>query len=266
MSEALTNKISVPVMADMFAKGEKPEYLFWVGCAGAFDNRYMKVAKAFAHILNHLGTSYAVLGTEESCTGDPARRAGNEMLFQMQAMTNIEIFKMYEIKKIIAICPHCFNILKNEYPDLGAEFEVVHYTEFLAEMIKSGKLKTDKSKLEGKTVTFHDPCYLGRANNIYDAPRFVINSLGLKLDEMRRNKSFALCCGAGGAQMFKDAEKGDKEIFLERTEEALETKAEVIASSCPFCMTMLTDGLKYKNKEDEIRNLDIAEMVADAMI
>ncbi len=266
MSEALSSKITVPVMADLFAKGEKPEYLFWVGCAGAFDNRYMKVAKAFASILNHLGTSYAVLGTEESCTGDPARRAGNEMLFQMQAMTNIEIFKMYEIKKVITICPHCFNILKNEYPDLGAEIEVLHYTEFLAEMIKTGKLKTDKSKLEGKTVTYHDPCYLGRANDIYEAPRFVINSLGLKLSEMHRNKSFALCCGAGGAQMFKDAEKGEKEIFIERTEEALETKADVIASSCPFCMTMLTDGLKYKNKEEEIKNLDIAELVAGALI
>lgn len=259
-------KIEVPVMAEVFANGHKPEYLFWVGCAGAFDNRYMKVAKAFAQILNHIKTDYAVLGTEESCTGDPARRAGNEMLFQMQAMTNIEIFKMYEIKKIITICPHCFNIFKNEYPDLGGNYEVLHYTEFLMEALKSGKLKVDTKKISGKTVTFHDPCYLGRANEIYDAPRYVIEALGLKVDEMPRNKSFALCCGAGGAQMFKDAEKGDKEIFIERTEEAIATGANVIASSCPFCMTMLTDGLKYKNKEEEIQNLDLAEMVAGALV
>jgi Fe-S oxidoreductase len=261
-----TLKIEVPVMADVFGKGHKPEYLFWVGCAGAFDNRYMKVAKAFAIILNHIKTDYAVLGTEESCTGDPARRAGNEMLFQMQAMTNIELFNMYEIKKIICICPHCFNVFKNEYPDLGGNYEVIHYTEFLMNVIKDGKLKIDLSKTSGKSVTFHDPCYLGRANDIYEAPRFVIKSLGLKLVEMPRHKSFALCCGAGGAQMFKDAEKGDKEIFIERTEEAIKTDSKIIVSSCPFCMTMLTDGLKYKNKEDEIQNLDLAEMVEQAMI
>ena len=265
MSEALKSKIEVPVMADVFAAGKKPEYLFWVGCAGAFDNRYMKVAKAFASILNKLGTDYAVLGKEESCTGDPARRAGNEMLYQMQAMTNIELFNMYEIKKIITICPHCFNILKNEYPDLGGNYEVVNYLEFLAEMLKKGKLKIDKSKVAGKTITYHDPCYLGRANDIYEAPRYLIKSLGVKLEEMKRNKSFALCCGAGGAQMFKDCEKGDKEIFMERTEEALETNPDVIATACPFCMAMLTDGLKYKNKEEEIKNLDIAELIAEAM-
>jgi len=266
MSEALKSKIEVPVMSDVFAAGKKPEYLFWVGCAGAFDNRYMKVAKAFATILNHLGTDYAVLGKEESCTGDPARRAGNEMLYQMQAMTNIELFKMYEIKKIITICPHCYNILKNEYPDLGAEFEVVNYLDFIVQMIKEGKLKTDNSKTKGIKVTYHDPCYLGRANDIYESPRFIIQSLGLEFAEMKRNKSFALCCGAGGAQMFKDAEKGDKEIFIERTEEALETNPEVIATACPFCMTMMTDGLKYKNKEEEIKNLDIAEIIAEALI
>ncbi len=266
MSEALKSKIEVPVMADQFAAGKKPEYLFWVGCAGAFDNRYMKVAKAFASILNHLGTDYAVLGKEESCTGDPARRAGNEMLYQMQAMTNIEVFKMYEVKKIIAICPHCYNILKNEYVDLGGDFEVINYLEFLQDMIKQGKLKVDSERLKNIKVTYHDPCYLGRANNIYDAPRYIVKKLGLELAEMHRNKSFALCCGAGGAQMFKDAEKGDKEIFIERTEEALETNADIIATACPFCMTMMTDGLKYKNKEEEIKNLDIAEMIAEVMI
>ena len=266
MSEALKSKIEVPVMAELFAQGKKPEYLFWVGCAGAFDNRYMKVAKAFATILNHIGTSYAVLGTEESCTGDPARRAGNEMLFQMQAMTNIELFNMYEVKKIITICPHCFNILKNEYPDLGGNYEVINYLQFLANAIKEGSLKTNTEKLAGKKVTFHDPCYLGRANDIYDDPRFLLNHLGLELAEMPRNKSFALCCGAGGAQFFKDAEKGDKEIFMERTEEALEINPKIIATSCPFCMTMITDGLKYKNKEEVIENLDIAEMIAVSMI
>jgi Fe-S oxidoreductase len=259
-------KIEVPIMADVFAKGHEPEYLFWVGCAGAFDNRYMKVAKAFAKILNHINTDYAVLGTEETCTGDPARRAGNEMLFQMQALTNIETFKMYKIKKIITICPHCFNVFKNEYSDLGGEFEVIHYTEFLMKNLKNGKLKVDTTKTLGKIVTFHDPCYLGRANNIYEAPRYVINTLGLKLHEMQRHKSFALCCGAGGSQMFKDAEKGEKEIFIERTEEAIATDAEIITSSCPFCMTMLTDGLKYKNKEDDIKNLDLAEMVVEALM
>lgn len=253
-------------MADLFSKGVKPEYLFWVGCAGAFDARYMKVARAFATILNHTGTDYAVLGTEESCTGDPARRAGNEMLFQMQAMTNIEVFSMYDVRRIITICPHCFNVFKNEYPDLGGVYEVIHYTDLLAEMISDGRLKVDRSKLNGSTVTFHDPCYLGRANEIYESPRFIIRHLGLRLEEMPRNRSSALCCGAGGAQMFKDAEKGEKEVFIERTEEALDTGAEIIGTSCPFCMTMLTDGLKYKNREEEIQNLDIAELLAMALI
>ena len=259
-------KIEVPIMSELFAKGHNPEFLFWVGCAGAFDARYMKVAKAFASILNHLNADYAVLGTEETCNGDPARRAGNEMLFQMQALMLIETFEMYQIKKIICICPHCYNIFKNEYPDLGGKYEVIHYTEYLAKEIKEGNLKLDKTKLTGMSVTFHDPCYLGRANDNYEAPRFLLNYLGLKSVEMKRNKSFALCCGAGGSQMFKDAEKGDKEIFIERTEEALETNADIIASSCPFCMTMLTDGLKYKNKEEEIRNLDIAELIKNSLI
>ena len=259
-------KLNIPIMADVFAKGEKPEYLFWVGCAGAFDDRYKKVSRAFANILNHLKTDYAVLGKEETCTGDPARRAGNEMLFQMQALTIIETFKAYEIKKIVCICPHCYNIFKNEYPDLGGNYEVLHYTQFLANEMKEGKLSNLKTPESFKTVTFHDPCYLGRANGEYDAPRFILDKLGLKSTEMKRNKSFALCCGAGGAQMFKEAEKGDKEIFIERTEEALETKTEVIATACPFCMTMITDGLKYKNKEEEIFNLDIAEILEQSLV
>lgn len=255
-------KVSVPIMADVFAKGEKPEYLFWVGCAGAFDERYKKVTQAFAKILSHLNISYACLGSEETCTGDPARRAGNEMLYQMQAMTNIETFKMYEVKKIITICPHCFNIFKNDYPDLGGDYEVTHHTQFLRDMQKQGKLNIGAGIFKDKRITFHDHCYLGRANNEYDAPRDVLRELNSEIIELPRNKSNALCCGAGGAQMFKEAEKGDKEIFIERTEEVLKSGADVVATACPFCMTMLTDGIKYKNKEEELKNYDIAELIA----
>ena len=260
-----TQKIEIPVMADLFAKGEKPEYLFWVGCAGAFDDRYKKVSRAFAKILTHLKVSYAVLGKEESCTGDPARRAGNEMLYQMQALQNIEVLKAYEVKKIITICPHCYNIFKNEYPDLGGNYEVINYVQLLDKAIREGKLKIDLEFLKKATITYHDPCYLGRANNIYNEPRFVLTALTPNLIEMDRNRSFALCCGAGGAQMFKEAEKGNKEVFMERTEDALKTNAKIIATACPFCMTMMTDGLKYKNKEEEIKNFDIAELIAQSL-
>jgi heterodisulfide reductase subunit D len=258
-------KIEVPVMADLFAKGERPEYLFWVGCAGAFDDRYKKVTRAFAKILSHLNISYAVLGKEETCTGDPARRAGNEMLYQMQALQVIEIFRRYEVNKIITICPHCYNTFKNEYPDLGGKYEVISYLQFLNRNIEEDNLKIDSASLKNISITYHDPCYLGRANDIYDEPRNILKKLTGNLVEMHRNKSFALCCGAGGAQMFKEAEKGDKEVFIERTEDALKTEAKVIATACPFCMTMLTDGLKYKNREDEIRNLDIAELIAQSL-
>lgn len=260
-----TRKIEVPVMADLFARGEKPEYLFWVGCAGAFDDRYRKVARAFTKILTYLDISYAVLGKEETCTGDPARRAGNEMLYQMQALQVIELFRMYEVKKIITICPHCFNIFKNEYPDLGGNYEVINYLQFLNRKIEEGKLKLDQASLDNISVTYHDPCYLGRANDIYSEPRSILSKLTGNLVEMDRNRSFALCCGAGGAQMFKEAEKGDKEVFIERTEDALKTEAAVIATACPFCMTMMTDGLKYKNREEEIRNLDIAELISQSL-
>jgi Fe-S oxidoreductase len=260
-----SGKIDVPVMSDLFARGEKPEYLFWVGCAGAFDDRYKKVVRAFTKILTYLNISYAVLGKEETCTGDPARRAGNEMLYQMQALQVIEIFRMYDVKKIVTICPHCYNIFKNEYPDLGGNYEIINYLQFLDKYIKDGKLKLDNKSFKNIQVTYHDPCYLGRANEIYDEPRSILNSLTGNFVEMHRNKSFALCCGAGGAQMFKEAEKGDKEVFIERTEDALKTNAKVIATACPFCMTMMTDGLKYKNKEEEIRNLDIAELIAQSL-
>jgi Fe-S oxidoreductase len=260
-----TRKIEIPVMADLFGRGEKPEYLFWVGCAGAFDDRYKKVVRAFAKILTHLDVSFAVLGKEETCTGDPARRAGNEMLFQMQALQVIETFRLYDVKKIITICPHCFNVLKNEYPDLGGKYEVINYLQFMSRMIEEGKLKIDPVSLNNISVTYHDPCYLGRSNEIYEEPRSILKKLTGNLVEMHRNKSFALCCGAGGAQMFKEAEKGNREVFIERTEDALKTDAKIIATACPFCMTMLTDGLKYKNKEQEIINLDIAELIAQSI-
>lgn len=258
-------KMIVPVMADLASRGEKPEYLFWVGCAGAFDDRYKKVTRAFASILNHLGTSYAVLGTEETCTGDPARRAGNEMAFQMQALQLIELFTAYDVKRIITICPHCYNVFKNEYPELGGQYEVISYIDFLESEILAGRLSPKKEILADVRITYHDPCYLGRANEIYEAPRRILKLLTGHLVEMERNRHFALCCGAGGGQMFKEAEKGDKEVFIERAEEALRTRAEVIATACPFCMTMMTDGIKYKNREEEIRNYDIAELLAQSI-
>lgn len=258
-------KIEVPVMSQLAAKGEKPQYLYWVGCAGAFDDRYKKVSRAFIKILTHFKINYAVLGKEETCTGDPARRAGNEMLFQMQALTNIETFKRYNIKKILTTCPHCYNVFKHEYPDLGGAYEVIYYTKFLQQLITSERLKIKNNVFAGKTITYHDPCYLGRGNNDYESPREVLKAIPSTKKEMKRNKSFSLCCGAGGAQMFKEAEKGDKEVFIERTEDALETGADIIATSCPFCMVMLTDGLKYKNKEEEVKTLDIAELVVDAL-
>ncbi|MBP7732103.1 MAG: (Fe-S)-binding protein [Bacteroidales bacterium] len=260
-----TIKIEIPVMSELHARGERPEYLLWIGCAGAFDDRYKKVTRAFVKILEYLRVSYAVLGTEETCTGDPARRAGNEMLFQMQALQVIDTLSKYDVKKIITICPHCYNTFKNEYPDLGGCYEVINYLQLLNKFIDEGTLKINPETFRKVVVTYHDPCYLGRANNIYDEPRAILKKITDSFTEMDRNKSFALCCGGGGAQMFKEAEKGDKEIFIERTEEALRTGAEVIATACPFCMTMITDGLKYTNSEDKMKNLDIAEMIAQSL-
>jgi Fe-S oxidoreductase len=255
----------VPVFSEIPAGNAMPEYLFWVGCAGAFDDRYRKVVKAFARILNRLNISYAVLGKEETCTGDPARRAGNEMLFQMQALRVIEILKGYNVRKIITTCPHCFNVFKNEYSDLGGNYQVINYLQFINRNIEEGNLKINRQSMKDVRITFHDPCYLGRANDIYSDPRSIVESLTDSYVEMKRHKSFALCCGGGGAQMFKEAEKGNKEIFIERTEEALATEAKIIATACPFCMTMITDGLKYKNREEEVKNLDIAELVVQLM-
>lgn len=258
-------QIDVPVMANEISKGQQPEYLYWVGCAGAFDKRYQKVSRSFAKILNEAKVSYAVLGKEETCTGDPAKRAGNEMLFQMQAMQVIETLKTYDVKKILCTCPHCFNILKNEYPELGGQYEVIHYSTFLQSLLDTGTIKIKKEVFKNKRITFHDPCYLGRGNGIYDAPRKVIGAIDIDYTEMKRAKSFSLCCGAGGAQMFKEAEKGDKEVYMERTEDVLASGADIVATACPFCMTMLSDGIKYANKEEKLVNMDLAELIAANM-
>ena len=259
-----TKKIQVPTMAEMMAKGEQPDVLFWVGCAGSFDDRAKRITKAFVKILNQINYKFAVLGTEESCSGDPAKRAGNEFLFQMQAMANIEVLNAYEVKRIVTACPHCFNTLKNEYPELGGHYEVVHHTQLLQSLIDEGRLKVEGGAYKGKKITFHDPCYLGRANEVYEAPRKLIQNLDAELVEMKRCKSKGLCCGAGGAQMFKEPEKGDKDVNIERTEEAIETRADIIATGCPFCNTMMTDGVKNKEKEEQVKVLDLAEMIAQA--
>ena len=256
----------VPTMAEMMAENKVPEILFWVGCAGSFDQRAQKITKAFAIILDKAGINYAILGKEEMCTGDPARRAGNEFMFQMMAYQNVEVLNGYGIKKIVTACPHCFNILKNEYPELGGNYEVIHHSTFLQQLIDDGKIKMkEEGSFKGKKITYHDSCYLGRANNIYEAPRKVLESLDIALVEMKRCKSNGLCCGAGGAQMFKEEERGDKRINDERTKEALETGAGIIAAACPFCNTMLTDGVKLNEKEEEIRVMDIAEIIAMEM-
>nr|WP_297309790.1 (Fe-S)-binding protein [uncultured Flavobacterium sp.] len=260
----MSENLIVPTMAEMMARGEQPEVLFWVGCSGSFDDRAKKITKAFVRILNRANVSFAVLGAEESCTGDPAKRAGNEFAFQMQAMMNIQVFDAYEVKKIVTACPHCFNTLKNEYPELGGKYEVVHHTEFLKSLLDSGRLTIEGGQFKGKRITFHDPCYLGRANKVYEAPRELIQKLDAELVEMKRSKANGLCCGAGGAQMFKEPEKGNKDINMERTEEALQEKPDVIAAGCPFCNTMLTDGVKFNHKEGEVQVLDIAELIANA--
>lgn len=260
MAEAL----KVPTMAEFMAQGKSPEVLFWVGCAGSFDDRAKKITKAFVRLLNKANVEFAVLGTEESCTGDPAKRAGNEFLFQMQAVTNIEVLNGYEVKKIVTACPHCFNTIKNEYPGLGGNYEVMHHTQFLKALVEEGRLTIEGGKFKGKRITFHDPCYLGRANNVYEAPRDLLRKLEVELIEMKRCKSKGFCCGAGGAQMFKEPEPGNKDVNIERTEEALEIKPEVIAAGCPFCNTMMTDGVKNKEQEDNVAVMDVAEMIASA--
>ncbi|KGT09463.1 CoB--CoM heterodisulfide reductase [Elizabethkingia anophelis] len=256
---------TIKTMADYMAEGKSPEVLFWVGCAGSFDDRAKKITKAFAKLLNKIGVEFAVLGQEESCTGDPAKRAGNEFVFQMMALTNIEILKRIRSKKkIVTACPHCFNTLKNEYPELGGHYEVMHHTQFLKELMSDGRLKIEGGSFKGRRITFHDPCYLGRANDEYEAPRQLLEKLDAELVEMKRCKTNGLCCGAGGAQMFKEPEKGNKDINIERTEEALELKPNIVATGCPFCNTMMTDGVKHFNKNEEVQVKDIVELIAEA--
>ena len=261
----MSNTLNVNTMADLLAKGEKPEVLFWVGCAGSFDDRAKKITRSFVKILNEVKVNFAILGTEESCTGDPAKRAGNEFLFQMQAMTNIQILNGYEVKKIVTTCPHCFNTLKNEYPGLGGEYEVMHHSQFLQKLMEEGKLKIEGGKFKGKKISFHDPCYLGRGNGEYEAPRVLLEELDAELVELKRCKAKGLCCGAGGAQMFKEAEPGTKEVNIERMEDVVEASPDIVAVGCPFCMTMMTDGVKNKEKEETLKVYDLAELIAEGI-
>ena len=258
--------MKVPVVAELFATGESPEVLFWVGCAGSFDQRAQKITRAFVTILNKAGIKYAILGKEEMCTGDPVRRAGNEFMFQMMAYQNIQVLNNYGIKKIVTACPHCFNTLKNEYPELGGHYEVIHHTSFLQYLINEGRIKLKEGgSFKGKRITYHDSCYLGRANGIYEAPRKVLEALDAELVEMKRCRSNGLCCGAGGAQMFKEEEKGSTRINIDRSNEAISTGADVIASACPFCNTMMTDGVKLAEKEETVKVMDVAELIAASL-
>lgn len=260
----MSEQLKVPTMAEYMAEGKQPEILFWVGSAGSYDDRAKKITKAFVKILNKANVDFAVLGTEESNTGDVAKRAGNEFLFQMQAVMNIEVLNAYEVKRIVTCDPHSFNCIKNEYPGLGGHYDVIHHTQYIKELISSGRLTLDGNTYKGKRITFHDPCYLGRANSVYEAPRDLLKKTNAILVEMKRHKQTALCCGAGGAQMFKEPEKGDKDINVLRTEDAIETQPEIIATGCPYCNTMMTDGVKFKEKESEISVMDIAELIANA--
>lgn len=251
----------IPTMSELAAEGRQPEVLFWAGCAGSFDDRAQKVTIAFCRILQKAGVGFAILGQEESCTGDPARRAGNEFLFQMLAQQNVAVLNMYGVKKIVTTCPHCFNVLKNEYPELGGNYEVMHHTQFLQSLLAEGRLKIEGGNFKGKKITYHDSCYLGRANGVYEAPRSLLSSLDANLTEMKRCGTNGLCCGAGGAQMWKEDEHGSKRINMERTEEALASGAEIVAVNCPFCLTMLEDGVKAKDKQDEVKVYDLTELI-----
>ena len=257
--------MNIPTLKELNEKGIEPEILFWVGCAGSFDDRAKKITKSFVRLLNKAEVSFGVLGTEESCTGDPAKRAGNEFLFQMQAVSNIEVLNSYNIKKIVTTCPHCFNTIKNEYPSLGGSYDVIHHTQLLDQLIKDGRIKVEKDLYKGKKITFHDPCYLGRANKEYTAPRSLINSIKADLKEMKSCKEKALCCGAGGAQMFKESEQGNQEINIKRTKQAINTNAKIIAAGCPFCNTMLSDGIKSESENIDIKVMDISEIIDDSI-
>ena len=258
--------MNIPTLKELNEKGIEPEILFWVGCAGSFDDRAKKITKSFVRLLNKAEVSFGVLGVEESCTGDPAKRAGNEFLFQMQAVSNIEVLNTYNIKKIVTTCPHCFNTIKNEYPSLGGSYDVIHHTQLLDQLIKDGRIKVEKDLYKGKKITFHDPCYLGRANKEYTAPRSLINSVKADLKEMKSCKEKALCCGAGGAQMFKESEKGNQEINIKRTKQAINTNAKIIAAGCPFCNTMLSDGIKSESENLDVKVMDISEIIDDSIV
>ena len=257
--------MNIPTLKELNEKGIEPEILFWVGCAGSFDDRAKKITKSFVRLLNKAEVSFGVLGVEESCTGDPAKRAGNEFLYQMQAVSNIEVLNSYNIKKIVTTCPHCFNTIKNEYPSLGGSYDVIHHTQLLDQLIKDGRIKVEKDLFKGKKITFHDPCYLGRANKEYTAPRSLINSVKADLKEMKSCKEKALCCGAGGAQMFKESEKGNEEINIKRTKQAINTNAKIIAAGCPFCNTMLSDGIKSESEKMDVKVMDICEIIDDSI-
>ncbi len=253
--------MEVRTMAEMKASGEQPEILFWVGCAGSFDSRAQQVSRKLVEILNKASISFAILGNEEMCTGDPARRAGNEFVFQMLALQNIQIMNEYEVRKIVTTCPHGFNILKNEYPALGGNYDVIHHSQLLKDLLDEGRIKVEGDVFKGKKITYHDSCYLGRANNIYEAPRAVLEHLDNEIVEMGRSRSKGFCCGAGGAQMWKEEEPGNKRVNVERTEEALGTGADIIAVNCPYCMTMMTDGVKSKEKQESVMVFDISELI-----
>ncbi len=257
-------ELKVKTMAECTAAGTTPEVLFWTGCAGSFDQRAQKVTRAVAKILQHCGIDFAVLGTEENCTGDPAKRAGNEFLFQMQAMMNIQVLDQYKVQRIVTACPHCFNTLRNEYPALGGNYEVLHHSMLLQQLLNEGRLSIQGGRFMGKKIVYHDACYLGRANNVYEAPRLLIEKLDVEMAEMRRSRSNGLCCGAGGAQMFKEPEKGNRDVNIERTEEALAHAPTHVAVACPFCMTMMTDGVKHFEKEEQVQVMDVAELIAKA--
>ncbi|GMN11435.1 (Fe-S)-binding protein [Croceitalea sp. MTPC9] len=261
----MSETLKVKTMEEFMAQGTQPEILFWVGSAGSYDDRAKKISRAFVKILNKANVDFAVLGSEESCTGDVAKRAGNEFLFQMQAMMNIEILNGHEIKRIVTCDPHSYNTLKNEYPSLGGNYNVVHHTQYIKELIDNGRLEVEGEFYKGKRITFHDPCYLGRANSVYDAPRNVLQKTNADIIEMKRHKKTALCCGAGGAQMFKEPEKGDMDINVLRTKDALETNPNIIATGCPYCNTMMTDGIKAHEKEEDITVLDVAELIANSI-
>jgi len=253
--------LEVKTMADV-GSAENVDVLLWVGCAGSFDDRNKKVLRSFVSLLKKAEVKFAILGTEEQCTGDAARRIGNEYLFQTLATANIETMNRYAVKKVVTACPHCFNILKNEYKDFGGNYEVVHHSQYISQMIREGKLKPTTA-LDAK-VTFHDSCYLGRWNNVYEQPRAVLGAVpGIQLVEMKQNHDQSMCCGAGGGRMWMEETVG-KRVNITRTEQALDTGASIIAAACPFCMTMMSDGVKSKDMQDSVRVMDLAELMDQA--